>query len=167
MQQRDFYEILKVFISWIQKLFYYNIALEVCKSLEVVAWVPLPFQLGLSLRDDWSSPSETKIVLSKEYLVNVISWRKLQKTVTFCKNLSPASLLVLNDRKKTMEKVDTMMEGGAITKVISVDIWWSLIYLWNTAFCQKSRVNASSKYQKTGANLCLSGLSLHRFKSLL
>lgn len=60
--------------------------------------------------------------------------------------------LVLEGRKKTMEKVATIMERWAITKVISVDILWGLIYLWNTVFCQEQRTNASSKYLKTGAN---------------
>lgn len=40
----------------------------------------------------------------------------------------------------------------AVTKVISVDVLWGLIYLWNTVFCQEQRTNASSKYLKTGAN---------------
>lgn len=62
------------------------------------------------------------------------------------------SPLVLEDRKKTMENVATLMERWAITKVISVDVLWGLIYIWNTIFCQEQRNNASSKYLKTGAN---------------
>lgn len=64
------------------------------------------------------------------------------------------SPLVLEGRKKTKKtkKVATIMERWAITKVISVDVLWGLIYLWNTVFCQEQRTNASSKYLKTGAN---------------
>lgn len=91
--------------------------------------------------------------------------RTIKETYFMKTNLSFP--IVLNDRKETMGKVATVMERWTITKVISVDIWWSLIYLWKTVFCQERSANASSKYQKTGANLCLSGFTFHRFKSLL